>query len=178
MGKGPQQLSELIHLERLMILQTGLTDASMATVANMTRLKFALLNGHPITDDGFQVLQSLRDLEALHLSDTLISDPSLAIIAGMPYLRKLVVSGTRITDSGMEELKPLGELEYLDIRRTAITDQGLEHLHGHERLTKLEIDINSHITPAAVDRLKAKLPSCQIDCWETQPGGTGVLLSN
>lgn len=173
---GFQQLGRLKNLGQLKILATAITDESLAAIANMKQLKSLQLNGHSISDEGVAKLSSLESLELLHLATTNIGDRSLETISQLNSLQYLDVSGTSITDAGLRRLSSLSSLERLDVCRTMITDQGLAALGSLTSMRVLDVELDKHITRDGVDKLKAKLPSCEIRCWDVQSDGSRILV--
>jgi hypothetical protein len=81
--------------------QPTLTDAALASIRLLTRLRELNLGGQPFTDEG------------------------LANLAGMDRLQSLDLRGTKVTDVGLERLKALPALKSLDLTGTPVTNQGV-----------------------------------------------------
>ncbi len=89
------------------------TDADLAPIARLTRLRKLYLTGTPITDAGLVPLEDLARLEVLDLAGTKITDAGLAHLEDLPKLRLLDLSHTNVTAAGLEHLKKLDGLKEL-----------------------------------------------------------------
>lgn len=123
---GLKHLQQLSHLEELELQSTKVTDAGMLHLVNLGSLKRLVLLHTSISDAGVAHLQQLaKPLQELNLGGTLVSD------AGMPYLGKLTgvnrldLSYTSVGDDGLVYLSQLSSLRLLDLEFTKVTDAGL-----------------------------------------------------
>jgi hypothetical protein len=90
----------------------ALTDAALAHVEGLRRLRELSLSGTSITDAGLARLKSLSELEVLDLTDTHITDAGLRHLKGLKRLRLLVLDSPDVTQAGRDELQAaLPELE-------------------------------------------------------------------
>ncbi len=99
-----RSLSGLIHLERLTLDNTQITDASAG------------------------VLRSMPALQFVSMRYTNISDRAAAQLAVLPNLHSAILTGTKITDAAIDDLARQSALKELFIRWTQITNDGAEHL--------------------------------------------------
>jgi beta-lactamase regulating signal transducer with metallopeptidase domain len=103
-----RQLSPLVELEELGLLQLRITGEGLAHLQKMTRLKTLQLGYcNALTDAGLQHLQHLTALRSLTLWDTKVSDEGLEPLATLNQLRELDVKGTQISEQGFEKLRAL-----------------------------------------------------------------------
>ena len=119
------------------LAQTAVTDADLAAVAQLPRLR------------------------ELNLRETLVSDPGLEAVAGLGNLEFLGLTGTLVTDAGLQHLAGLQQLRFLTLGHTIVTDAGLESLAGCSRLEALNLK-GTEVTAAGVARLQRRLPECRI----------------
>ena len=84
----------------------GLTDATLARIGRLSRLRTLRVGGQAITDAGLK-----------HL-------------AGLDQLQSLDLVGTEITDAGLEHLKTLRGLKSVDLTRTNVTAQGVSNFEA------------------------------------------------
>jgi internalin A len=185
------QLDGMQHLETLLLQFTGITDAGLAHVGNLTNLKSVLISGDrnarcgitdaglahlkglsklsdlslhavQVSNEGMAQLRGLTNISQLSLSDTKVSDGGLAQLERLTKLSYLSLRGTRVTNAGLAHLKGLTNLSHLDLVRTQVSDTGLAHLRG---LTKLKLLVlhYDHVTEAAMKQLNEALPRLTIE---------------
>ena len=88
----------------------------------------------------------------------------LRAIAKCRSLQGLNLYEARVTDRCLKELIPLQNLANLELAENEeITDRGLEHLKSLKSLKRLSLGRKSNYTQAAVDKLQAALPDCEIE---------------
>ncbi|WP_167547202.1 leucine-rich repeat domain-containing protein [Stieleria maiorica] len=168
---GVSELGRLEDLERLHLLQSNISDASLEILVRLRRLRELRLDGK-ITDVGFGHLGNLQEMEYLDLHDTGVGDLSLATIARFRRLKSLDLWGTQISDEGLRLISNLPELEHLNIAFTKVTGAGLEHLADMSSLASVSVQIDHSVTLDRVKALKTKLPDCAISCWTQNPDGS------
>lgn len=78
-----------------------------------------------------------RNVAMVNFSGQPINDEHIALVREFPRLKRLLLEGTTVDDQDLEQLQSLQHLEILILRDTPVSD-------------------------AAVDRLRAKLPQCEI----------------
>ena len=94
--------------------RTQVTDAGLAELAKMPRLRRLQLQETNVTDAGLANIKTLPDLEVLNLYDTHLDDAGLAALASSKKLRRLYVWRTAVTDAGEAKLRArLPKLEIL-----------------------------------------------------------------
>ncbi|MBT5901922.1 MAG: hypothetical protein HOH58_07415 [Opitutaceae bacterium] len=99
-------------LHRLDLGGTGVTDAGMVHVAQMTELRRLRLDGTAITDTGLVALAPLKRLASLNLHSTGVTDAATDALTELPRLRQLYVWQT-----GMTPMAALSLAEALENRR-------------------------------------------------------------
>jgi len=106
----------------------GLTDAALAHLNGLSRLKELDLSRTRITDSGLFQLKGLKGLEQLNLSRTRITDAGLAHLSGLWSLRALDLRGTEVSNAGIVYLKGLTSLRLLDLEGTDVDVLGANEL--------------------------------------------------
>ncbi len=84
---------------------TSITDAGVAGLGKMLRLKKLWLNGTGITDTGLDSIKGLSELEYLNLYGTEVTDEGLKKLAALKNLKKLYLWQTKVTAGAVEEFK-------------------------------------------------------------------------
>jgi hypothetical protein len=132
-------IAQLVGLKRLRILgvsETNITDVALDAVGRMTSLESLGLNAcDNITDYGVARLASLTRLRGLGLGHTRITGTGFDQLTRLSDLHDLYLSGAQINDTGMAHLANLKQLQNLDLSSTNITDAGLVDL---ARMSSLE----------------------------------------
>ena len=94
------------NLERLYAAcHADVTDAGVARISELKKLKKLLLRGNRITDAGLKSLSRLKNLEMLSLSSTAIGDAGLQHLKSLGKLRSLRLSHTKVTAAGVQRLQ-------------------------------------------------------------------------
>jgi len=93
------------HLDRSRPDGLGPTDATLARLRGLRRLREISLARTRITDAGLAHLAGLADLETLDLTQTGITDAGLGSLRGLKRLGTLVLTGTRVTPGGIRGLE-------------------------------------------------------------------------
>ncbi len=133
-----EQIGKLSRLEGLdLTLWSGLSDAKLARLERLARLKTLRLDGYWVTDAGLAHLRGLTRLEELDLNGCRVTDAGLRHLRGLTRLRTLNLDQTGVTDAGLEHLRGLKELRTLNLNCTDVTDEGAKKLQ--RALPKCEI---------------------------------------
>jgi hypothetical protein len=141
--------------------RTRVTDADMAQLEPLSRLRSLNLFGTKITDAGLRSLSGLKELQTLYLNDTAVTDAGLQNLQGLKKLSDLGLNKTRITDGGLTILQGLTNLHSLSLSETQITDRGLETLKSLRTLKHLYV-ARTRVTATGLESLKKALPGLQI----------------
>lgn len=188
-GVGPLPRSELnahlaacTDLVALNVSQTNLTEADLAWLARMPRLRelslrellvgdgvLAHLAGHAdletldlsgtrVTGSGLEHLASARGLKHLLLANTPLRDAFLTSLAHFPQLQTLDLSAVgRMTPAGLNAVAGLSELRVLRLRRAQLDDEAVAMLVQLSKLEELDLE-GVGLTDAGVKPL-AGLPA-------------------
>ncbi len=81
------------------------TDADVAELRGLTKLRFLSLRGGDVTNRGVSYLKGLAGLRELDLTGTLLDDDGISQLRGLGNLRSLDLTYTRVSDRGVQELK-------------------------------------------------------------------------
>ncbi len=100
--------------------RSSVTDAGLAHMDGLTRLKELDLSGTDITDAGLVHLRRMASLQELNLSDTLITDAGLFYLRGLTNLQTLKLRNTKVSETGVMHLKTLTNLQLLDCSETNV----------------------------------------------------------
>ncbi len=158
---GLAQLKGLTKLRELHLDLTNTTDAGLEHLRGLTQLQRLILDGTKITDAGLEHLEGLTQLQRLGLENTNTTDAGLEHLGSLTQLQRMDLDGTKITDAGLGRLKGLTQLQVLSLIDSEITDAGLENLKGLAQLDQL-ILVGAKVTDAGVEKLRQALPNCKI----------------
>lgn len=134
-----------------------ITDNDLKVLEKFTEIEWLDLRVTPITDAGVAHLAGLRKLKFLNLFRTGLSDKGLGFLRAHVNLETLLIGGTKVTDDGMKHLERMAKLRKVSVFRTAVSDAGLKPL---EKLPALEVLLigESKITETGAKSLQAVLP--------------------
>ncbi len=151
---GLAHVAGLTRLKVLVIRGRGLTDSGLVHLAGLSRLETLTLNFTPMTDAGMAHFRGLTRLKSLDLRmNPGIRGPGLVHLANMTQLEHLALEQTSVDGAGLAHLASLRSLRELILSGPGITDDGLAHLEGLENLTLLTIS-NAPITSTGLTHLK------------------------
>ena len=85
----------------------NVTDAGIARVCELKKLKTLLLGGNRITNAGLKSLSKVKHLERLSLWSTAIDDAGLPHLKTLQKLRRLSLGKTKVTAAGVQRLQLL-----------------------------------------------------------------------
>lgn len=133
--RGLESVADLTDLRELVLWwATNITDAGVAHLGRLHRLRILDISLSPLTDEGVRSLAALPELEELGLEGK-FTDKSLLYLSRASHLKALRLSG--------------GEC--------AFSDEGLEHLEGLKDLQRLSLQ-NAKVSQAARERLRKAIP--------------------
>ena len=136
---------------------TKFTDDDLKNLERFTELEWLDLRVSTLTDAGMAHLAGLRKLKFLNVARTSVSDKGLSVLRGHTELETLLLGTTKITDAGLVNLERMTKLKKLSVFRTAVSDAAIPSLH---KLTSLEIltKSESKISESGEKQLQAVLP--------------------
>jgi hypothetical protein len=159
--EGLRQVGAMKGLEELFVWDAvSVTDAGVAHLAGLGRLKNVHISKSKITDESLAVLSGLPRMEKLSLQNNHFSDAGLARLKGKGRLKMLAIGlgDFRVTDAGVAALRGCEALEVLDLQGSNVTDQGLEHLRGLTKLKALWLS-GTGVTDKGIERLRKAMPA-------------------
>lgn len=118
-------------------------------------------SGSRITDADMPLLNAFIGIESLELTNTGVTDVGFSSLDQIHTLNRLYLGDAQITDESLEKVGHCRGLRFLILTRTPITDAGLSQLEALTNLQSLRID-GTKCSDSGVDKLKMKLPPCQI----------------
>ena len=124
------------------------------------------LQGTNVTDATVASLKDVTSLVDLNLATTRVTDQGLENLKGLAYLMRLHLELTGISDAGLAHLKPLTNLVYLNLYNTKVTDAGIAHLKDLKHLKNLYV-WQTKVTDSGVAKLKESLPAVDVSTgWD------------
>jgi hypothetical protein len=155
-------------IERLVLLNTRVTDAGLRHLQKMTALRHLMIfnqvwrgprgDSGPfptfITDDGLTPLKELMQLQSLNLIELPITDAGLDAIKDLSALQFLDLSRTKVQGTFLAGLKSLPQLTTLHLDGSDMTEDSLQALAGATNLQSLYLR-GVPLTPNALPLLQA-----------------------
>ena len=129
-------LSDLPHLEQLLVFSAPITDAGLAHLRYPERLRVVMLDYTEIGDGFVRRLKGADRLESLCLDHTKVTDDALAQLTNLTKLQVLRLRGT---DTGDRALAPFAERELFALgpgRKT--TSAGLQQFRTLAKIIDLQ----------------------------------------
>jgi internalin A len=123
---GLAHLARLTKLRTLTLRDSRVTEVGLAHLRGMTHLQTLMLPRAQVRS--LAPLRHLNGIQALDLSRAPIDDAGLAPIASLTALTRLRLDQTQITDESLALLASLPRLRFLSIRGTPVTDAGIAAL--------------------------------------------------
>nr|MCU0982121.1 protein kinase [Pirellulaceae bacterium] len=153
------------NLTDLFLSGTQITDAGLAHFQRCKKLWNLQLADTRVTDDGLGCLRGCTQLSNLTLTDTQVGDRGLAAFAGWKDLYALDLHNTRATEAGLAAFADCKHVRLLGLGFTPMTDAILPWLASLEDPGAISL-INTRISLAGYEQLKAALPRCEITWWD------------
>jgi len=183
-GEAWQNLSPLARLATNDIYEIDLsgTDADdlvLAVLIKLTKLKALCLWGTAITDAGMATLAQLTSLEELVLPDT-VTDQGLAALEGHPNLERLWPTGRTLSGAGLLHLRKIPKLRVLRLLgQRELQDVDMELLVALPNIESLDLCNCRQISDASVVFLLQCRSLSQLNLAATRvtAGGIASLAS-
>jgi len=154
--RGFELISKLVHLKRLTLAETALTNPSLLQICKNVPHLVALDVSHTeITDVGAEGVGQLVNLEVLHMDTSGITNRAVASVSGLKKLQRLDLFGTSVSDSGLFHLASLPDLRELEICSGAISNRGVEMISRLTTLRSLNLSQNRSIDGKGLRCLRA-----------------------
>ena len=158
---GVAHLSRLTRLKQLAIRSPPVTGATLGQLEALPHIEALSLAMSGIDNAGMEQLAAAASLTNLDLNRTTISDAGVAHLAGLDRLRALDLSYTAVGDDAMAVLNPEVQLRVLNLAGTSTTDMGLEFLHQFVSLEKIALE-STHVSTTGMVRCDQALPNCRV----------------
>jgi serine/threonine protein kinase len=180
------RLAVFTDLEELYLGRQPLTDAGLASLAPLKKLKRLGVGVTSVTPAAVETIRSFPELEFLQ---GFPDDAWLRPLAGMPSLRSMFFYRDHLSleavswfkqypnltqlrfvecgewpDEKLAHLKECAGLRQLEISYSPIDDSHIDRLSGLTQLTELNVT-GTKLTEAGIKKLAAALPACQIT-WD------------
>jgi len=126
--------------------------ALLAPIAN--QILWLDLARSQVTDAGLATIAQMNFLERLHLENTKVTDAGLAKIGKLPALEYLNLYGTKVTDAGAAGLADAKALKKLFVWQTGVTKAGAKALEG--KVPGLVVNVG--LSEAEIAKLTAPPP--------------------
>lgn len=117
-------------LRRLILNDTGVTDAQIEKFATCPKLEELQLGGSDVTDKGTCSLASAIQLKTLILSNTKVTSDGIACLIKLPALNELGLVGTKVDDNVVQYLKAMKDLQWVGLSRTRVSEKKLQDLRS------------------------------------------------
>ena len=126
---GLAHLSKLTRLKNLGLYRTCITDGGLKHLSGLANLETLSLNKTQITGEGFEFLNRLCPLTGLELDEIALTGAGLANLKPWSNtLENLDLTGIKLNDADLAHLRGFKALKYINLRNTPITDAGLVHI--------------------------------------------------
>lgn len=114
-GEIPREMSNLIHLERLVLVDNGLKGVIPAEIGSLKDLNQLVLSGNKLTGHIPEELGRLQRLKMLDLNGNMLSGSIPTSLIKVSKLEKLDLSSNALTGSIPSDIGELSLLQLLDI---------------------------------------------------------------
>ncbi|MBM3735702.1 MAG: hypothetical protein FJW39_07935 [Acidobacteria bacterium] len=153
---------------------TWITDADLAKVGRMPKLRRLVLSQAKITDAAMEHLRGLTEVRELdcHYAEYLTED-GVAHITGWKKIERLNLRGTQVTSKVFEHLARMTSLRDVDIAFTQVDDEGFEQLVQLPHLERLAMGGN-RLTGSAVQVLRPIRTLVHLDVGGIQRVDSGL----
>ena len=140
-ARAATKLRELPRSVTMLTLRwEGLTDASLANIAHLSRLETLTVNSSGITGDGLRHLASMSELAHIDLAGTSVTDNGLTEMPILPNVRYLSVHMGSLRNAGLARVAELPNLETLYLIGGTLSDDMASTLARMKSLISLSIE--------------------------------------
>lgn len=161
---GNDGMAAVGRLEKLRLLELGKTkidSTGLNHLSNLNALEILTLHFTDFSDSGVQHLSQLPRLHLVNVQGTKLTNRGITDLASIETLTWLNAGETKATDIGFSELGKLRDLEFLFLSGSKLTDRGLEALAKLPKLKVLDVR-NTQVTAQGIQRLRARIPGCNV----------------
>ena len=194
------EILKVFPIEGLYITSPELTDAGMAHIGEMKRLRRLNFGPCPkVTNVGLESISQMPELVSLWFGGGLYDGQGVVKLASLPKLNglwmggciplddiqlkeltrlkkltHLSLEGTKVTDSGLETLKEFQELTCVNLKNTAATDAGMPSLLNLPHLEALCLD-STQVSDKGLESLQGMSTLKNLDLKDTKVTAAGVV---
>ena len=148
-----EHLAALHYARSVDLSRTKFNDAHCDAVSELKHIQSLVLTETPLTDQGIaRLVPRLRDLEALYLVGTQVTPRSAKTLSDLPSLTILDLSRTSF-DAGFDQIARLPRLEWLLLRENDLGSSDLMPLSQAKSLTRISLE-GATVQPSSVDALR------------------------
>ena len=163
---GLAHLILLKKLRKVRISKTAITDTGMTDLAKCESLEDVDISQTKIGDIGVEALRALPRLKNLNLYLTLVTDQGLDAFCSGEHrsaakIERLNLDKCPITDGGIAKLSSLTSLAWIHLGGTALTDIGLAELAKCETL-KEAVVTKTETTLEEIEKLRRDRPDMTV----------------
>lgn len=162
--RGLDQIARLDFLERLCFWDAqAVSNAGMARIAALPRLKALELSNVPIDDASIGHLLRLPALEELSIQGSALTDRAIASIVQLSKLKRLVLDfgDNEVDPAALAQLRQLTNLEQFGLRGSRVSNAGLDALGGLKDLRVLILG-ETRIDEMGIARMRRSLPNLHL----------------
>jgi hypothetical protein len=152
--KGEEGGIQIVSLEKTAIADKDLIDLQLKVFVHLAKLD---VSSTMLTDKGVEAIAALGTIRFLYINHTAITNESLKAIKRLKILERLSVTHTGITDAGMGFLVSCDNLKEIDLSNTAITKAGILKICILKKLVKVRI-VNTGVGQSDVEELGQRYP--------------------
>lgn len=151
------------NLESLVLAHGHFTDAAVANVAKLTKLKGLEIGSPVATPECLRYLTSLP-LEYLQLGDGLDASAGIAILPGFKSLKKLTLTNCKATtDDDLRKVAGMKHLEHVQLDSLSSPETRIELLREFSFLPSLLLTRRSNPYDEALrEKIRAALPNTKV----------------
>lgn len=162
-GEGFQHVSGLNSLEVLHLVNDPVSDEGLKAIGQLTSLQVLLLHSgsSQVTDAGVAYLARLTRLRELRLDGAKVTGGTMHELKRLKGLEVLSANGSPFSDAGAEALTALVNLRDVGIVRSAITDAALASFEKLPNLKVLSVQ-ESGLSAEAVANFRRAKPNCVV----------------
>lgn len=140
---GLANLARLTRLKDLELSCPNVGEAGLAHLANLDQLRRLQISQCRITPAALERLADLKQLESLDLGlEEGVTGPILASLARLSALQSLKLSGLEVSDAELAELERLEQLEHLSLFQTKVSGAAFARLQKLPRLQSLSVAVS------------------------------------
>ena len=161
---GLKSLNKLTNLKILTLKRSVIQDHSVMDLSGLKNLEILTVttprkSKDLLTDADLACLAKLKKLKSIQTDHGAITGEGLKHLVGLPDIDRLSLGGPNLKDEDFRYFSNMKKLSLLCVSGSSLTDACLKHLEALPLLGTLSIFKDNDITDEALKRLQAKLPN-------------------